>query len=57
MFSSIAFPLATSTTAFGINDAGDIAGSYTDAAGNQHGFALAGGAFTSVDVAGAAVRS
>jgi hypothetical protein len=49
----INFPLATSTTAFGINDAGEIAGSYTDVADNSHGFIYAGGAFSTVDVAGA----
>ena len=49
----INFPLATSTTAFGINDTGEIAGFYTDAASNSHGFVCAGGAFSTVDVAGA----
>jgi probable HAF family extracellular repeat protein len=49
----IAFPLATDTTAFGINDTGEIAGVYTDAAGTLHGFIYAGGAFSTVDVAGA----
>ena len=32
------FPRAASTTAFGINDIGEIAGYYTDAAGNTDGF-------------------
>ena len=53
MFTPINFPLATSTTAFGINDTGEIAGFYTDAAGNTHGFIFTGGAFSTVDVAGA----
>ena len=53
MFTPIAFPLATRTTAFGINDAGEIAGFYEDAAGNMHGFVFAAGAFSTVDVAGA----
>ena len=53
MFTPINFPLATSTTAFGINDTGEIAGFYTDAASNSHGFVYAGGAFSTVDVAGA----
>lgn len=34
VFTPIAFPLATSTAAFGINDAGEIAGFYTEW---QHG--------------------
>ena len=38
---AINFPLAASTTAFGINDTGEIAGYYTDAAGNTHGFVYA----------------
>jgi hypothetical protein len=46
-------PLATSTTAFGISDSGEIAGFYNDAAGTTHGFIKAGGAFSTVDVAGA----
>jgi hypothetical protein len=53
VFTPINFPLATSTTAFGINDTGEIAGSYNDAAGITHGFIYAGGAFSTVDVAGA----
>ncbi len=39
--------------AFGINDAGEIAGFYSDAGGNAHGFIYADGAFSTVDVAGA----
>src|SRR5438105_4114532 len=53
VFTPITFPLATSTTAFSINDAGEIAGFYSDAAGNTHGFIYGGGAFSTVDVAGA----
>jgi hypothetical protein len=52
VFTSINFPLATSTTAFGINDTGEIAGFYSAGAGS-HGFIYAGGAFSTVDVAGA----
>jgi uncharacterized membrane protein len=52
VFTPVNFPLATSTTAFGINDTGEIAGFYSDAAGS-HGFIYAGGAFSTVDVAGA----
>jgi probable HAF family extracellular repeat protein len=53
VFTPINFPLATSTSAFGINDAGEIAGFYSDAAGNAHGFIYGDGAFSTVDVAGA----
>jgi hypothetical protein len=53
VFTPIDFPLATSTTAFGISDTGEITGFYNDAAGNTHGLIFAGGAFSTVDVAGA----
>jgi hypothetical protein len=53
VFTPIDFPLATSTTAFGISDTGEIAGVYNDAANNSHGFIHASGAFSTVDVAGA----
>lgn len=53
MFTQIDFPLATSTTALGINDTGEIAGFYRDTTGRSHGFIYAGGAFSTVDVAGA----
>jgi probable HAF family extracellular repeat protein len=56
VFTPINFPLATSTSAFGINDTGEIAGFYSDAAGNTHGFIFAGGSFNIVDVAGARRR-
>jgi hypothetical protein len=52
VFTPINFPLATSTTTFGISDTGEIAGFYTDAAGNTHGFIFASGAFSTVDVTG-----
>ena len=45
--------MRSQSTAFGINDTGEIAGFYTDAASNSHGFVYAGGAFSTVDVAGA----
>ena len=47
--------IATSTTAFGINPAGDIVGTYNDAVGGQHGFLLSGGQFTTIDVPGSLV--
>ena len=52
VFTPINFPLATSTAPFGINDTGEIAGFYSDSAGKSHGFIYAGGAFSTVDVAG-----
>jgi hypothetical protein len=45
--------IALSTSAQGINPAGDIVGSYVDAGHNQHGFLLSMGQFTSIDVPGA----
>jgi uncharacterized membrane protein len=53
VFTPVSFPLAKGTIAFGINDNGDIAGSYKDTAGNIHGFLFSGGALSTVDVAGA----
>jgi probable HAF family extracellular repeat protein len=53
VFSAINFPLATSTSVFGINDTGEVAGFYSDAAATNHGFIYADGAFSTVDVAGA----
>jgi hypothetical protein len=44
---------STSTIAFGVNDAGTISGSYTDASNNNHGSLYSGGIFNRVDVAGA----
>lgn len=44
--------IALSTTAQGINPAGNIVGAYTDAAGHQHGFLLSRGVFTTIDVPG-----
>lgn len=45
--------IARSTTAQGINPAGEIVGGYRDAVGAQHGFVLSGGQFTSIEVPGA----
>lgn len=47
--------IATSTTAYGINPAGDIVGTYNDAGGGQHGFLLSGGQFSTIDVPGSLV--
>lgn len=45
--------IARSTSAQGINPAGDIVGTYTDAVGKQHGFLLRGADFQTIDVPGA----
>lgn len=37
-YSPIIYPHSTSTTPFGINNKGDIAGAYTDSSGATHGF-------------------
>jgi uncharacterized membrane protein len=39
-FTSVDFPGATATRAYGINKNGTVVGSYVDAAGNTHGFLL-----------------
>jgi uncharacterized membrane protein len=41
------------TGAWGINNKGDIIGSYVDADSNRHGFLLRGGRYTALDVPGA----
>src|SRR5713101_8017785 len=54
-FTPIDFPGAASTQAWGINNRGDIVGTYTLADKSTHGFLLASdGNFTSIDFAGAA---
>jgi hypothetical protein len=47
-FMSIAFPGATSTQAFGINDSDEVVGAYT-LGGTQHGFTWLAGHFTTID--------
>ena len=39
--------------AFGINDKGQIVGTYVDTDNNRHGFLLSGGSYTTLDVPGA----
>ena len=51
-FYTIDVPSSTLTTAFGINPAGEIVGTYNDATGGQHGFLLSRGQFTTIDVPG-----
>ena len=51
-FISLDFPLAQNTVAIGINDSGEVAGYYQDAALVNHGFIYANGVFSRVDVTG-----
>lgn len=48
-FSPVNDPNGVSTTAAGINNAGEIAGFYVDAGGNTHGFLEIGGVFMTID--------
>jgi uncharacterized membrane protein len=48
-YSKIDFPGASSTFPTGINNGGDIVGTYNDKRGVCHGFLLSGGVFTSFD--------
>jgi len=52
IFQSIDFPNATTTQVFGINERGDIVGSYVDASGTTHGFSLINGRFATIDFPG-----
>lgn len=50
VFETIAYPGAETTIAFGINDAGDVVGTYYD--GSNHGFVENGGVYKSIDCKG-----
>jgi probable HAF family extracellular repeat protein len=50
---AIDFPGAAQTEAFGINEKGDIVGSYADDSGTFHGFLLQDGSFATIDFPGA----
>jgi probable HAF family extracellular repeat protein len=54
-FTSIDVPGASNTLATGINARGAIVGIYYDSAGNEHGFLLKNGNFSTVDVPGSMV--
>ena len=54
-FTTLDYPGAVSTQAWGINPSGDIIGYYVDAAKASHGFLLSGGKYTSIDYPGAAL--
>ena len=53
-YSTFDVPDATNTYAYGINNAGQIVGYYTDSGGKSHGFLLdVDGSYTTLDVPGA----
>ena len=51
-FSVFDYPGTLSTQGYGINDSGEIVGSYTDDAENLHGYIYRNGRFMSFDVPG-----
>jgi uncharacterized membrane protein len=53
-FTTIDFPGASGTSAFGINARGDIVGDYN---GDQHGYLLSKGKFTTIDFPGASATA
>src|SRR4029077_8355746 len=57
VFTAINYPGATDTQAYGINDSGDIVGTYRDTAGLNHGFLLSKGTFSTIDFPGAGSTS
>ena len=52
-FTTIDYPGASATAAYGINNAGDVVGYYTGEGNLNHGFLFSGGKFTSIDYPGA----
>jgi len=48
-YTTIDFPSAISTTAYGINDDGQIVGTYTDSLSRQHGFLISGSLYLTID--------
>ena len=52
-FTTIDFPGARQTFAFGVNASGQIVGYYYDSNNNSHGFVDSGGRFTTIDFPGA----
>jgi probable HAF family extracellular repeat protein len=53
VYTPIAYPGASETAAYAINDAGQIVGQYTIGTGYPQGFLFSGGEFTSIDYPGA----
>jgi hypothetical protein len=59
-FTTLAFPGATMTQAFGVNDSDEVVGTYTVGSGNAavtHGFTWLRGQFASVDIGGASATT
>jgi hypothetical protein len=59
-FITIAFPGATMTQAFGVNDSDEVVGAYTTGSGNSavsHGFTWLNGRFASVNIGGGATAT
>jgi probable HAF family extracellular repeat protein len=52
-FSVLDVPGASATSAYSINNLGQVVGAYTDAGGKNHGFLLSNGAYSTLDVPGA----
>jgi probable HAF family extracellular repeat protein len=52
-FTTLDVPGAASTGAGGINNSGQVVGSYSDTSGNGHGFLWSGSVYTTLDVPGA----
>jgi hypothetical protein len=48
-YETIAFPGASNTVPFDLNDRGQVVGSYLDAAGAPHGFLLEDGVYTEIE--------
>ncbi len=53
MFTTVQYPGAAGTAAYGINSAGEVAGSYTDDVNVNHGFTELNGSYASFDYPGA----
>jgi probable HAF family extracellular repeat protein len=49
-FRGVSFPGALEQSAEGVNDKGQIVGTYVDTSGDQHGYELSGGVFAVIDV-------
>ena len=52
-FTTIDFPGSVATTAFGVNEGGEIVGSYRDASSRTHGFVKTGDLFRAINYPGA----
>ena len=52
-FTTLNVPGASETQAFGINNAGQVVGTFANSGSGSHGFINTGGTFTTLDVPGA----